>query len=899
MRQWRWTKPPPIGTPLDPAWERNLAGVWVANAGGKLMPDLSRWRNHAVLPSGAAYAERGVQNSSSAAAVTATDRSNGQTISQGTFITFASLTAGSINGYGGVLVKQSGTSSTRNGLAVANTASHLGYFWHTVGDEFDQGTTPGLPSLTTGVPALHAVSVRPDRALLFEDGRTYENVKTHSPITIDGVWKLGVDDVVGLNRTVGAVYYVAYVWLDRALTLGELHALKADPYAPFAPPVWRRYFIPPGGGATGTGAISVGAPAVAGTGTVFNPPTVVAAGTAAYTATNATAISPGLPAGFAANDIHVLIAARGDNTAMTTLSGWNSLSAANNTAAFRVEVWWRRAVGGDTAPTITFGSGTVVRGAQIIGIRGCPTNVDPFAVALSRSDNAASATVTFATITPDQAKTLLLALYAYEDDPSAASQITNWSVFTVSTSALGSDMALGYANIVWPTANSATGALTSTVSGGTFANSPNTGVILSLAPVALTITGTGAISLSPPVVAGTGTSSAPSNDGAITIGAPQLAGTGTFTTTGTGAPSIAKPVLAGTGSFATTGAGAASIGVPVVAGTGSFGVTGSGAVSIAGPVLAATGSFATVGTGSVSIGIPVLAATGTFSTTGAGAVSIGTPVLAGTGVAFDPPVTGTGSVSLSPPVIAGTGTFTPVGAITGTGAVSVGAPVVSAAGSFTTTGSGAIAVLPPAIAAAGSFATTGSGAISIGGPAVAGSGSAVDPGTGSGAIGIAAPVLIASGVFSTSGTGALSVAAPGVAGTGTFTPLGISGTGAITVGGPQIQGTGSFATTGAGTVTVGAPAVAGTGTFQTLTFAGTGTITIPAPVLTGTGTLIYTGTGTITIPGPLLSGYSVLATRAAASDSAYGGAVGSDAAYTGAGSGDLALVGATASDEEV
>lgn len=127
----------------------------------------------------------------------------------------------------------------------------------------------------------------------------------------------------------------------------------------------------------------------------------------------------------------------------------------------------------------------------------------------------------------------------------------------------------------------------------------------------------------------------------------------------------------------------------------------------------------------------------------------------------------------------------------------------------------------------------------------------------------------------------------------------ITGTGAITVGAPQIAGAGSFATTGAGAVTVGAPAVAGTGTYTPFTATGTGVITIPAPVLAGTGTLIYTGTGTITIPGPLLSGYSVLATRAAAGDAAYGGAVGSDAAYAGAGAGDLALVGATASDSEV
>lgn len=212
-------------------------------------------------------------------------------------------------------------------------------------------------------------------------------------------------------------------------------------------------------------------------------PTLVGAGTAAYTATSAATIAPGLPTGWAADDIHVIVAARSDNTAMTSLTGWTLLSAGNNTTGQRVEVWWRRAVAGDTAPTITFGSGTIVRGARMYGVRGCPPSGDPFSVALSRSDNAASATVTFATITPPDANTLLLALYAYEDDPSAASQITNWSTFTVSTSSLGADMALGHASRTWTSANSATGGLTSTVSGGTFTNSPNVGVILSFKPI--------------------------------------------------------------------------------------------------------------------------------------------------------------------------------------------------------------------------------------------------------------------------------------------------------------------------------------------------------------------------------------------------------------------------------
>jgi hypothetical protein len=198
-------------------------------------------------------------------------------------------------------------------------------------------------------------------------------------------------------------------------------------------------------------------------------------------------LAPALPTGWAADDIHVMLAARSDNTAMTSLSpNWIQISAGNNTAAQRVEVWVRRAVGGDAAPTVTFGSGTVVRGARIYGVRGVDPALDLSTLQLSRSDNAASATITFATLTPTPANTRLLALYAYEDDPTAASQITDWSTFTISTSSLGNDMALGYADRAWPSASSATGGLTSTASGGTFANSPNTGILLALPPAAAT-----------------------------------------------------------------------------------------------------------------------------------------------------------------------------------------------------------------------------------------------------------------------------------------------------------------------------------------------------------------------------------------------------------------------------
>lgn len=214
-------------------------------------------------------------------------------------------------------------------------------------------------------------------------------------------------------------------------------------------------------------------------------PSIVAVGAPAFTATNGATIAPGLPAGFAADDIHVMIAARSDNTAMTSLANWTNIAGltSNNTAAQRVEIWWRRAVGGDAAPTVTFGSGTVVRGAVIIGIRGCVTSGSPFDTNSSLSPNAASATVTFTDVSSTVVNTRALALLAYEDDPTTLSNMGSFTQPTgaVSTSSLGNDMMLGIESRSVASIGSV-GASTLTVSGGTFANSPNVGIILVLKP---------------------------------------------------------------------------------------------------------------------------------------------------------------------------------------------------------------------------------------------------------------------------------------------------------------------------------------------------------------------------------------------------------------------------------
>jgi hypothetical protein len=244
--------------------------------------------------------------------------------------------------------------------------------------------------------------------------------------------------------------------------------------------------------------------------------------------------------------LHVLLASRSDNNVMTALSGWTQLTgvAGNATTGFRTEVWVRRAQSGDVAPVITFGTGTTIRGARIIGIRGVPTTgtIDTVIEVASRSANVASNNITFPSVTTISTNTMILALAGYEDDPTAATTMTSFitEADAVVSSALGNGMMLMYQWTTVGTSGSATGIVTSTVSGGTFAASPNIGIFLVIKPAPPAVLG--AIGISAPSFSGTGDfSTSASGTGASTIGAPSLGGAGTAVAapvTGTGGVSL-------------------------------------------------------------------------------------------------------------------------------------------------------------------------------------------------------------------------------------------------------------------------------------------------------------------------------------------------------------------------
>ena len=226
---------------------------------------------------------------------------------------------------------------------------------------------------------------------------------------------------------------------------------------------------------------------------VFSPVIIGASAAMAVTASNGGTLTPAFPAGYTAvaGDIEIILAHHSGNGPFTTpslsqiVSDGTTTIDDNNTAAQRVTAYWRRFAGGETAQTFQLATNTVttVRGAILLIIRGCVPTGNPFEV-VGRNLNAAAATISFPSVTTTLDRDLILALGAYEDDPSARDTPTGWGqpAGAVYTSALGNDMALNYFATYQDVAG-ATGAASTTVSGGTFANSPSVGAVLAFRSV--------------------------------------------------------------------------------------------------------------------------------------------------------------------------------------------------------------------------------------------------------------------------------------------------------------------------------------------------------------------------------------------------------------------------------
>jgi hypothetical protein len=117
-------------------------------------------------------------------------------------------------------------------------------------------------------------------------------------------------------------------------------------------------------------------------------------------------VTPGLPAGWAAGDIHICIVAAKDNVTCTMPAGWAAVAAGKkNGINFMTHSFWRRAADGDSDPVVTHTAGSYIT-ATIAGFRGC--SASPIGVNSAVSANSSSSTITATTLTTVGANELLI-----------------------------------------------------------------------------------------------------------------------------------------------------------------------------------------------------------------------------------------------------------------------------------------------------------------------------------------------------------------------------------------------------------------------------------------------------------------------------------------------------------
>lgn len=146
---------------------------------------------------------------------------------------------------------------------------------------------------------------------------------------------------------------------------------------------------------------------------------VAAVGATAHA--NAANITIVLPSGGAsapqANDIIWLIVSSGD-TGSHAVTGYTQLYSTSVGTDHKRSIWWARAAGGDSNPTVTYGGAQTI-GGQAIVVRGAKTSGNPYSTS-SESANLASLAITFATITPASGELCLMIGTAGDNDTSTS-----------------------------------------------------------------------------------------------------------------------------------------------------------------------------------------------------------------------------------------------------------------------------------------------------------------------------------------------------------------------------------------------------------------------------------------------------------------------------------------------
>src|SRR5215218_3136309 len=128
------------------------------------------------------------------------------------------------------------------------------------------------------------------------------------------------------------------------------------------------------------------------------------------------AINPGLPTGWAADDIHVLLIET-ENEPVAAMTGWPNVGAGTINVATgsitALTIRYRVAVAGDTAPTVPDSGNHQI--ARIIGFSGVDTT-NPWDATLFGTETVADTSVAFPNITTLTANAMVLHAFSTGQD---------------------------------------------------------------------------------------------------------------------------------------------------------------------------------------------------------------------------------------------------------------------------------------------------------------------------------------------------------------------------------------------------------------------------------------------------------------------------------------------------
>lgn len=121
--------------------------------------------------------------------------------------------------------------------------------------------------------------------------------------------------------------------------------------------------------------------------------------------------TPGLPGGFQAGDIHILQTLSEDALELAS-TGWDLiqvgaviLNLPQSAGNGRLQLFWRRAQGGDTTPNVSGADAVAI--TRIFGFRGCKATGNPFSAASIQANTGPANTITGAAIIPADANSMI------------------------------------------------------------------------------------------------------------------------------------------------------------------------------------------------------------------------------------------------------------------------------------------------------------------------------------------------------------------------------------------------------------------------------------------------------------------------------------------------------------